>query len=334
MDFDFYSWIKYRDSTADRDDPVKLGRWLGVAHEVGTALTYYILKENGQILSRSTVRPLTADEMKDEVEKTHRANFDDQIKAQYGEYDASEITLFGNDFLETPIINGDGEDAPNEDNKEANTPTGEVTENTRGPDLFQHAQLFLPHGDHNEIATVVGRKRDSDGNYVGRAHNNPILDSRIFTVRFNDGEEKDIAYNLLAEHLYSQVDSEGNQYRLFREIINHRTNKRAVDKADMYRVVNGKRIMKQTTAGWDFEVEWKDGQTSWLPLKELKETNAVDVAQYAKDNRLLEEPALAWWAPHVLKKLHRLIKLTKSRQVRRGYKFGIRVPTSVKEALD
>jgi hypothetical protein len=57
---------------------------------------------------------------------------------------------------------------------------------------------------------VIGRKQNADGNYIGRAHKNPPLDSRIFTVRFPNGEEEDITYILLAEHLFSQVDSKGN----------------------------------------------------------------------------------------------------------------------------
>ena len=56
----------------------------------------------------------------------------------------------------------------------------------------------------------------------------------------------------------------------------------------------GGRIRKRTTTGWNLEIEWKDGTTSWLPLKEVKVTNTTEVAQYARDNSLLEEPAFAW----------------------------------------
>ena len=55
------------------------------------------------------------------------------------------------------------------------------------------------------------------------------------------------------------------------------------------------------TAGWDLEIEWKDGSTSWLPLKEVKETNTVEVAQYAIDNQINQEPAFDWWVHDVLK---------------------------------
>ena len=84
----------------------------------------------------------------------------------------------------------------------------------------------------------------------------------MFTVRFHDGEEKDITYSVLAEHLYSQVDSEGNQHKIFSALIGHRKKSSAVDKIDGFRMVNGKKVRKRTTTGWDIEVEWRDGTTS------------------------------------------------------------------------
>ena len=91
--------------------------------------------------------------------------------------------------------------------------------------------------------------------------------------------------------MYSQVDSEGKQYRYFVAIINPRKNTKAVDKVDQFRTQYGKKTRKKTTTGWNLEVEWKDGTTSWLPLKEIKETNPVEVANYAISNQLDTEPA-------------------------------------------
>ena len=54
---------------------------------------------------------------------------------------------------------------------------------------------------------------------------------------------------------------------------------------------------------------------------------------YAKDNNLLDEPAFAWWAPHVIRKRERLIKTVQFRHRRIGYKFGVRIPTTIEEAL-
>jgi hypothetical protein len=41
---------------------------------------------------------------------------------------------------------------------------------------------------------------------------------------------KDVGYNILAEHLFSQIDKDGNQYILFSGIIGHRHIGNAVDK--------------------------------------------------------------------------------------------------------
>ena len=66
----------------------------------------------------------------------------------------------------------------------------------------------------------------------------------------------------MVEHLYSQVDKEGNQLHIYSAIVGHRKTKRAVEKADQYYEKNGCQYKKKTTAGWDLEVEWKDGTTS------------------------------------------------------------------------
>ena len=65
-------------------------------------------------------------------------------------------------------------------------------------------------------------------------------------------------------------------------------------------MVGNKHYKKKTTAGWELEVEWKGVSTSWITLKSLKETNLVEVAEYAWDNKIDKEPAFDWWVHHVL----------------------------------
>jgi len=97
----------------------------------------------------------------------------------------------------------------------------------KGPDTLIGAEVYLAHGDRNEIAKVIKCKRDNDWNFIGWIHNNPALDSHIFRLEFPDGDQHDIGYNILAESLYSEMDSEGKQFR-FRNMINHRRTKGAV----------------------------------------------------------------------------------------------------------
>jgi hypothetical protein len=63
-----------------------------------------------------------------------------------------------------------------------------------------------------------------------------------------------------------------------------------------------------------------------LPLKSLKESNPVEVAQYAKANQINAEPAFDWWVDIVLKRAKRITKGAQSRHQRVGYKFGIELP--------
>ena len=64
-------------------------------------------------------------------------------------------------------------------------------------------------------------------------------------------------------------------------------------------------------------------------LKDLKESNTVEVAEYVAD----DEVAFAWWVPYTLRKKDRIIAAIKVRAKRKTHKFGIEVPTSVEDAL-
>jgi hypothetical protein len=55
LNFEFYRWVKYHDPSAGVAENVFLGHWLGVAHNVGQTMTYWILRSNGYVIAQSTV---------------------------------------------------------------------------------------------------------------------------------------------------------------------------------------------------------------------------------------------------------------------------------------
>jgi hypothetical protein len=63
-------------------------------------------------------------------------------------------------------------------------------------------------------------------------------------------------------------------------------------------------------------------------LADLKESNPVEVAEYAMTKSLLNIPAFVWWAPHVLQKSTRITAAVTKRYNKRNHKFGIEVPKS------
>ena len=51
---------------------------------------------------------------------------------------------------------------------------------------------------------VLGRKRDRDGNPIGCANDNPILDTCSYIVEFDYGHLTELTTNMIAESLFSQ----------------------------------------------------------------------------------------------------------------------------------
>ena len=84
--------------------------------------------------------------------------------------------------------------------------------------------------------------------------------------------------------------------------------------------------------GWEVLVRWKDDSTTWIALKDMKESYPVQLAEYAVQARLAEEPAFAWWVPHTLRKRNRIIGKVKTKYWVRTHKFGIKIPKTVAEA--
>ena len=82
--------------------------------------------------------------------------------------------------------------------------------------------------------------------------------------------------NIIAENMFTQLDDEGNQYQHINKIMDHRKYNAAIPISDgMTRGHNGKESPKITTQGWELVVEWKNGSTSWMKLKDLKESSPI-----------------------------------------------------------
>ena len=64
MDFKFYDLIWYWDNQEAIDNPC-IGIWLGVYHQFGWVLCYWILTDKYTILYRMTVQLVTIDDTKD-----------------------------------------------------------------------------------------------------------------------------------------------------------------------------------------------------------------------------------------------------------------------------
>lgn len=331
--FDWYQYVWYVDPTSSFPVPKKkLGRWIGVAHDVGQAMCFWVLPESGRPMARSSVASLPEDDLKNPDIQVQLRELDQKIQEKIGNKVATEaefdIQVF-DDIFEGYDADGDQEDSRYSEIEEADGHTPETM------DEYISAEVLLPRDGEMIKGTVVARTKTDDGIALGKRNQNPILDTREYEVVFPDGSTEIFTANTIAECLYSQVDEHGQEFQVMKEISDHKADGSALKKDDGFFIdQHGRRSPKITTRGWKLLVEWKDGSSSWVPLKDLKESNPVQVAEYAVANKIVEEPAFAWWARKVLKKRDRIIKKVKSRYWKRTHKYGVELPHSVKEALN
>ncbi len=342
-EFLYFSWyqpIYYYDPSNFPEDRELIGRFLGVAHNIGQALCFWILPKSGRPIARTTVRPITEAELQTNDVQQELKSFNASIDRKIGDHLLSEGDL--SFTIDSEELQRALEDVADDDNgnyqpiePEASRPEiDDYDEETI--DKLLSAEVLLPKGDLQFVGKVINRKRDADGNPIGRASSNPILDTRVYEVEFSDGTIADYSANVIAEALYSQVDVDGNRFLLLKEIISHEKDTSALSPTDES-FINGtgsrNPIRKITTKGWKFECLWADGSTSWEPLRNLKDSNPIELVEYAQSHGLMNEPAFAWWAKDVLQRMRRLISKVKTRYWQRTHKFGIRMPKTVAEAL-
>jgi hypothetical protein len=182
---------------------------------------------------------------------------------------------------------------------------------------------------------VIIRAKGIGGEPVCHAHANPFFDTREYEVEFTNGTVEQYAANVIAENMYAQVNDEGNMFQLLDEIMDHKKDDTVIEIANgTVTLANGNAKPKITTQGWQLLVLWKDKLTSWVKLKDLKESNLVELAEYAVANRIVEEPAFKWWVSNTLHKRNHIISKVKKKYLQTTHKFGCKLPHSVEEALE
>ena len=169
---------------------------------------------------------------------------------------------------------------------------------------------------------------DEDGKLIGDHNDMPIFNTMLYDVEFPDGAVKPYATNVIADNIYEQVDSEGSN--IVKSIDDYRADENAVSKANQFFIgKNGRQSLRKTTAGWKLRVVLTNGATRWIPLKDLKESNPVDVAEFAVARGIDDEPAFKWWVPYTLRKRDTIISAVKARLKVSTHKYGVEVPTSI-----
>ena len=344
LDFDMWDLVWYFPNTHPSvAQPNKaLARWCGVSHKVGSDMCYWLMPVSGIPIADTTVQHVTAEDLRDPEVKQQVDEFNRRLTERLDDTN-HQIPNLGNDFYLDDIY----DDPAYGD--ETTTPTDaeyEIPEDMPDADEIETYDKYIgatflldPNESPGNVATqqkakVLRRATDHLGHPIGNAHSNPLLDTRKYEVELEDGTTDYYFANAIAENLWAQCDSEGRQHQVFSDIVDHRKNDRAITIDNGYeQTPSGIKKPKKTTVGWDLLVEFADGSTDWIPLKIVKESNPVELAEYAVANKIQEEPAFKWWVSFVLNKRNRIINKVKKKYWRTTHKFGIRLPKTIDEAL-
>lgn len=221
----------------------EIGRWLGVAHNVGHAMIYYILTKAGKVIARSTVAAIPQFELKNPELQQKCNEYDEAIKDLLKDERnmiAPEDHAGGNmpsdweqlDPIDDPVFAEEFKMSISDDTiPEAD----DYTPDTIG-DPYVGVEIALPRTDDPEwkYARLKSWKRNAEGVPEGTAHKNLVLDTRLYEVEFKDGHTESMAANLIAECMFAQVDKEGNRHVIMDQSIDHRREGGALNQAEAF----------------------------------------------------------------------------------------------------
>ena len=366
-EFGWYDWVWYvdkkgkpaLDGTGEKSILRKrLGRYLGPSDNVGSVMCGVVMDERANRLDRTSIIPLSIEDKNSEPVKRMKSVFSrvlaDKLKdriagikagkppEEIDEQEEAEARRILEE--ETPEFEPYEQWSPSELGWDV--PNGHDEEKSPMPELdeaddinydgYIGARVMLPRDGHTfAVGRVLKRARDQEGQLIGKRDNNPLLDSSQWQVEFEDGSVERYHANIIAENIYSRLDADGTTISILEEILDHKKDDTALSRPEgrAYRK-GGSSKPKKTTRGWKFLIRLKDQSTNWVKLKNLKEANPVELAEYAQAHGLMEEPAFAWWAPWTIRKRDRILKALKTRYQRTQQKFGIELPKTVKRALE
>ena len=294
LQFHFWQEVFYEDHVSEGE---KLGRWVGIAEKQGDALTYLVLtSDTQQVIVRSNVRAA-----KD-------AMFPNRLQRPPDNH--------------SPIAGGEVNQRP------AILSLADV------PDI-DPAMLELPTFSPEELLGLTFLKQTEDGQTLRAKVTRKIMDRDAenhqnikFLVSCGDDDYEEImAYNELSAIIEQQHKAEADgemDVFTFKEVVDHQGPLSST--SQFYK-----------GSSWNVQVHWEDGSKTWEPLNMVAKDDPVTLATYAKENGLLDTPGWKFLRRIAKneKKMKRMLNQSRMRSMKTAikYKFGVRVPKNVKEAL-
>jgi hypothetical protein len=193
--------------------------------------------------------------------------------------------------------------------------------------------MSLQLGESMTIGRVTKCALGPNGTVAGTHDENPCLNTMICKVEFPGGQLKDCAANVIVENMLTQVDLDGHSLRMMEAMIDHQKDEAvAVPKTNKCVATSSGQKRLRKTVGCSLLVKWADMSETWMPLKDMKESHPVEMAEFAKAQSVADEPAFPWWVPCTLQKRDIALSKINARIRKTTHKHGVEMLTSVDNA--
>lgn len=88
--------------------------------------------------------------------------------------------------------------------------------------MYIGAKVLFPNAVGDEqMGKVVKRLRKNNSASANTGSYNPLHDTALYRVEFPSGFTEKIQANIIAENMFSQVDSKGQHWQILKEISDH-----------------------------------------------------------------------------------------------------------------
>ena len=220
--YGWYDWCYFCDHGNPFPQPREvLGRVLGPARGEGNEMCQWVLKANGRVVPRRSVRPLTTAELHSPTHIEQRKVFDRLIERRWGTSISPPKLTTSDDEFEM-YEDDEQQQHVTTEIEDAVDSNGRLLNQQPAYDTIINAEVRLQLGEEYATGKVIGRSIGADGTVTGVYDENPHRSSIVYDVEFPDGQVKEYSANIIAENMLTQVDRDGVSLILMDAIVDHR----------------------------------------------------------------------------------------------------------------
>jgi len=240
-DFSMYDWCWTLSPKQSNQHRKQLTRWLGPSFNIGGELCYALLTAKAQVIIRSSVSPLNKEGINSEDIRAMKNEFTQEFSRRL------ESKQSNTELIETPdkmnynkysIVTDDS--GPSfimyEDDEKDDFTASDYTEEEDQieSDKYISFKVRLMEDDMEQVGIIKGRKRGPDGKFIGKYNANPILDTSVYEIEFQDGRVESYFANQIVECILNESEVESNISHHIKDFVDHRKDAKALTKMKLF----------------------------------------------------------------------------------------------------